>query len=206
MKKVVLLILLFLAPHIVCAQEKFQRHELFINAGGLFPILATPDVYSLSDTYDSNIQYRTEGSKKAVNFGIGYMYHLSHQVAIGLSYNRAYVNGGDLYAGSSLSLGTIKQQLNVIMFTVKYQWTQNKHFNFYSRVGIGSCNITESKIEDAYPGSQLDGYEFSDTKKELAWQVIPIGVDWQILSHWSLFAEGGVGVLGCLQGGIKMTF
>jgi hypothetical protein len=40
----------------------------------------------------------------------------------------------------------------------------------------------------------------------LAWQVIPIGIDWRIASWGALFLEGGAGSTGYALAGVKIFF
>lgn len=208
MKKLSFLLAALLITGSICAQTTYQRHELWIGYG-LLPVASIPD-YDMPDSSGAggNAHYVLKNSKNYGGISVGYLFHLSEPLAIGVTYSRTAVNAGDIVLGSSEAMGTIgKQKINVFMVTAKYQWLKKNDFSFYSRIAIGSRSIEDAEPEFGYQTieREFEGMEF-EGKKDFAWQVVPIGMDWHFMPNLALFAEAGAGVTGCFMAGAKVTF
>ena len=111
----------------------------------------------------------------------------------------------DIVTGSSKPQGVYSNTCHTVMLTGKYSWLRIKKFSFYSRLAVGlTLQKGELTSDDPYVGSAFANTDL-DAKK-LAWQAMPLGVEWHLVPHLAIYAEGGAGVSGCALAGLKVFF
>ena len=199
-----LLLSLFLASA-VYAQERTPLHELFVGYG-VAPVLSMPDP-SLPTNTVVNAPYSANNKRFSGTLNVGYLFHVSKPLAIGVDYSYLSVKR-DIVLGSSIPLGKIKNDCHVAMFTGKYFWLCLKRLSFYSRVGVGLAVIKKGEL-DVFGNSKDDLLLKSarmEDDKSVAWQAMPIGLEWRFAGHLALFAEAGAGSAGCGMAGLKVSF
>ena len=205
MKKLLSSLFTLLLAVILHAQEVTVRHELFVSYG-LAPIASVPEP-NLPVNATVNAPYSTNNKKFSGTINIGYLFHVSDPLAIGISYSYNTVKR-DVVLGSSIQLAELKNTCHTVMFTGKYPLVRLNQFSFYSRAGIGLMSVKKGKMTLFEPSSE--GLDSSSTTMEndkcIAWQVMPIGVEWNFAKHLALFAEGGAGSTGCGMAGMKILF
>lgn len=79
-----------------------------------------------------------------------------------------------------------------VMPNVKWNWLNLKIVSFYSRLGAGA-SFSKAKVGD-----------HSDTSRQFAFQVSPVGVE--VGGRIAAYAEAGIGVSGCLLVGARYRF
>lgn len=148
------------------------------------------------------------------SFTVGYMHKVIAGLSLGASYSyftttrNIVYDERDLYA----DLAVCSKKNHVVLALAKYQWLKVGRFSIYSRAGIG-VKISGSYTIDAQPqnidGVEYGGITWNGGKKKytyIAYQVMPLGVDFRIVPFVYIFAEGGYGSTGCFQCGIKTKF
>ncbi len=204
MKRYLFLLFSLFVAGTACAQQDTSLHEFFVGYG-FAPIGAVSEPELPLDPW-VNAPYTTNNKQFSGALNAGYLYHVSKPLAIGVTYSYLTVRR-DVVLGSSIPLIGIKNNCHVLMLTGKYVWLHLKRFSFYSRAGIGLILTKKGTIEvyvEKTP-SALKSASLEDGKS-LAWQVVPVGVEWNFAKHLSLFAEGGAGASGCCIAGLKVSF
>lgn len=206
MKRTLLLLVMVFAVNIICSQEKTTwspTHEFFVGYG------ISPFKNSLPETEfcgSSSLGNKAilENLKISNAFSVGYSFYLSKKWAVGLTYSQTSTEtGAKIYHGDTYD-GKVKSNLRSIMFTTKYIWLQVKGVSFYSRAGLGST-IMKNDIELSPSLPDYTTIDFEE-KNGVAWQVMPVGIEWAFVKNLAIFAEGGIGVEGIGLGGIKLRF
>ncbi|RRD91380.1 outer membrane protein [Bacteroides heparinolyticus] len=190
--------------NVVCAQQDASSHDFFIGYG--FAPIGSVSEPELPLNPWVNAPYTTNNKHFSGTLNAGYLYHVSKPLAIGVTYSYLTVKR-DVVLGSSIPLAEIKNDCHVLMLTGKYTWFHLKRFSFYSRAGVGIMLVKKGTInvhkEDI--NASLESVPMEDGKS-LAWQVVPVGVEWNFAKHLSLFAEGGAGASGYGIAGVKVSF
>ncbi|NDW12908.1 hypothetical protein D0T50_08380 [Bacteroides sp. 214] len=205
MRRYYFLSLFFLLAVCLHAQEKTTTHEFFVSYG-FAPVTSIPEP-DLPINSDVNSKYTTSNEKISGTINIGYLFHLSDPFAIGVTYSYSTIKR-DVVLGSSPVLAEIENKCHTIMLTGKYEWLHLKKFSFYSRVGIGFMLLKKGDMTLAdlpYPDRYLPSATMENDRC-VAWQVMPLGVEWNFTKSLALFAEGGVGSAGCGMAGVKVKF
>lgn len=197
-KKYLCLLIMFTSSALYC-QNNYSKHEFFVSYG-ISPV--HPSEPNLGYNTMTSTPYGIKNTKVAGTFNAGYLFHVSNTFAIGLSYAYESVKR-DIVLGSSIPLARIKNNCHIIMPTAKYSWLHLKQLSLYSRISAGLLLMNKGKITDIKEDTEIAQQE---DKKEFAWQVIPVGVEWQFIPHLAIYAEGGVGSTGCALTGIKLFF
>lgn len=206
MKKFFLLIAISFISIYSFAQNDGTKHEIYFGAG-VSPIsIPSPNLPSQTDGAAGNTRYSSRDEKPSGTINIGYAYHLSNYFAIGLNYSYGTVKRG-IHIGSSNKLAEMKNDIHTFMLTTKYEWLHTEKFSFYSRAAAGILNLNNGKFSDVNDHERpfLNSDKIED-KKGFAWQVSPIGVDWDFVKNAALFVEGGIGNCGFALAGIKLKF
>ena len=82
-----------------------------------------------------------------------------------------------------------------LMVNVRYEWHRSGSLMLYSHVGLGA-------LVEYYSPAWEDSYN----RTNFAFQVSPLGVQFDILPQVGFFAEAGYGVHGVVKAGIRMGF
>lgn len=184
-------------------KDSYSKYEFFAAYG--FSPLAS--IYESGIDFPSDpvlgptAVYGTKNEKSSGTVNAGFLIHVSKPFAIGLSYTYNSTES-DIVLGSAEKYGTLKNRCNTIMFNAKFRWLNIKAFSLYSRAAAGimmkkgDLSGMSSVVEGHFAGVDLDENTF-------AWHISPIGLDWNLASHFALFAEGGVGASGYAMAGIK---
>ncbi|WP_080903469.1 outer membrane beta-barrel protein [Parabacteroides sp. Marseille-P3160] len=205
MKRYLSLLFLILLTGVLYAQENTSKHELFVGYG-FAPITSIPEPDLPIDVM-VNAPYSTKNKRFSGTINIGYLFHVSDPLAIGLSYSYSTVKR-DVVLGSSIPLAEIKNTCHTVMVTGKYSWLRLQRFSFYSRVGVGIMSVEKGKMDlfKVAPEYMDLSSVTMESDKCIAWQVMPIGIEWNFVKHLALFTEIGAGSAGCGIAGVKILF
>lgn len=187
------------------AQESASKHELFVGYG-FAPIASIPEPDLPVDVM-VNAPYSTDNKRFSETINVGYLFHVSDPLAIGLSYSHNTVKR-DVVLGSSVPLAEIKNTCHTLMVTGKYSWLRLKQFSFYSRIGVGIMSVEKGKMDIFDVSSEYMNLSSATMERDkcIVWQAMPIGVEWNFMQHLALFAEVGAGSAGCGMAGVKILF
>ena len=194
MKKIALLLSALLVSSVSVAQMNSSKHEFFISYGTL-PILSE----KFADLKEPMIGtvYLSENEKEWGSVNVGYLYSISRNLAIGLSYNYSTTKADLWLPNAELASAKRKDTYHIVMPGAKYEWLTWKHFAFYSKAGVGII-FGKRKV------SSENGFmkESTEKKRFFAWQASPIGIEWGNTCIAG-FVEGGIGAVGCVQVGVR---
>ena len=84
---------------------------------------------------------------------------------------------------------------HAVMFNGRYHYYSNSIVSLYAKLGLG--------VEISYMQPR-GGDNYSKTY--CAFQIVPIGAQFDLNRNWALFAEGGFGAQGLFQFGAKIKF
>lgn len=206
MKRIILFYLMFLLLSVAAqAQTSYPRHELSVSYG-FAPLhsFSHPGDFSGGSAAGPQTTYGTANESYSDAINASYLYHLSQSFAIGLAYTHSSMDA-DIVTGSSEAQGVYSNTCHTVMLTGKYSWLRISKFSFYSRLAVGlTLQKGELESNDPYVGSAFANADL-DAKK-LAWQAMPLGVEWNLIPHLAIYAEGGAGVSGCALAGLKVFF
>lgn len=82
-----------------------------------------------------------------------------------------------------------------LMANVRYQWYNRGSLILYSHVGIGV-------LVEYYSPSWEDSYN----RTNMAFQLSPLGAQYDLSPHIGIFAEAGFGVQGVIKAGFRIGF
>lgn len=205
MKRHLLLASIILFAGTLYSQEKDSRHELFVGYG----FSPTPSVPGPELPIDAitNAPYSTKNKRMSGTINVGYLFHVSDPFAIGLSYSYNTLKR-DVILGSSLPLAELENRCHTVMINSKYSWLHLKEFSFYSRAAIGILSVVkgEMNLTDTNPQDGVLSSVTMSTDKAIAWQITPVGVEWNFARDLALFIEGGAGSVGVCMTGVKVLF
>lgn len=201
--------ILFALAVLVSAISPTAAHEIYAGFG-FSPTISIPKArisytFTLSSySGDTNCYGINKHTSNA--FTIGYYYNINRRFAVGPSYTHFGVTYNELKSEQTSAHldATLKTKSNVIMVNAKYEWVAFSKFSFYSRAGIGFNMISAGKMTSNNINMSFD--EATKTDIGFAWQATPLGVDWNAISHLSVFAEGGIGADGYCVVGVKAKF
>ena len=204
-KRHLTLLFILLSTVTLYAQESTSKHEFFVGYG-IAPVTSVPEP-GLPVNGTVNAAYSTDNKRFSGTINAGYMFHVSDPLAIGISYSYATVKR-DVVLGSSIPLAEIKNTCHTVMLTGKYAWLHLGQCTFYSRAGIGLMLVEKGKMNlfDVSSEDMNLSSAAMENDKCVAWQVMPVGGEWNFAKHLALFAEGGVGSAGCGMAGVKVLF
>lgn len=199
MKKVLILVAAAMIAAVSVSAQKDLRHEISLSYGagssaqfgeGLGEGLV---MAIFSDTeYDDGFILGP--------ISLEYFYHLNNpRVAIGgfVSYSKW---DSDIQKKNSShdKVGERNRSYISVMPSIKYYWTNNDHFGFYSKVAAGAAFLssTEKKLED--------NKTKDDNSTHFLFQVSAIGLEFG--SKFRGYTELGVGEQGFIQVGVRYKF
>ncbi|MDE6716372.1 MAG: hypothetical protein K2J74_07830 [Muribaculaceae bacterium] len=160
-------------------------------------------------TYDDK---QTGGNNGA--FTVGYMHKVVAGLSFGASYSYFTTSRHISYdeADLKMDLADCTKKNHVVLALAKYQWLNIGRFSLYSRAGVGvkiSSSYTINVLPQNVGGKEYGSRTWNGGTKDyayVAYQVMPLGVDFRVVPFVYIFAEGGYGSTGCFQCGIKTKF
>ena len=190
------------------------QNEIYVGYGA-FPIghkfSPTVSQYApeLSSSYPSKDfwwGHKYQDMKATSSVSVMYFRQIINRFSVGLSYTY-FKNKPDDFVSFN-SLGEPSVHNHTVLALVKYKWLHSGRFSLYSRGGMGA---RFAKATFAGDDSYIAKEEHSpiikdDSSASFAWQVSPIGAEFEILPFLSVFAEAGIGTQGCVLAGLKTSF
>lgn len=82
-----------------------------------------------------------------------------------------------------------------LMVNARYEWLTSGRWTLFSHVGVGV-------LVEYYSPS----WEESWNRTNMAFQLSPIGAQYELMKHAALFAEAGFGVQGIIKAGVRIGF
>lgn len=122
---------------------------------------------------------------------------LTEKFALGLSYTFSQLSQDAGYQIKDVTIATFSNQelsYNSLMLNIKKAWMSTRFVTVYSRIS-GGVTFIKIKGDD-------DILSYEESKKYVAFQVSPIGVE--VGNNLAVFLEGGFGTMGILQGGVRL--
>lgn len=120
----------------------------------------------------------------ALNLGVNF--RINNKIWIGPSYtfSSTTVKGGPHHSNIAY---------HAIMFNGRYQYYKNSIISMYAKLGLGvDLSYMQPRGGDNY------------TKAYAAFQIVPVGVQFDLNRQWAMFAEAGFGAQGLFQFGFKL--
>lgn len=120
----------------------------------------------------------------ALNLGVNF--RINNKIWVGPSYtfSSTTVKGGPKHSNIAY---------HVIMVNGRYQYYKNSLISMYAKLGIGvDISYMQPRHGDNY------------SKAYAAFQIVPVGVQFDINRQWAMFAEAGFGAQGLFQFGFKL--
>ncbi|MBO4977341.1 MAG: outer membrane beta-barrel protein [Muribaculaceae bacterium] len=120
----------------------------------------------------------------ALNLGVNF--RINNKIWVGPSYtfSSTTVKGGPEHSNIAY---------HVIMVNGRYQYYKNSLISMYAKLGIGvDISYMQPRHGDNY------------SKAYAAFQIVPVGVQFDINRQWAMFAEAGFGAQGLFQFGFKL--
>ena len=179
-----------------------SKHEIYASYGFAPTGHTTKPEIGLPDgDLGGNTSYSLTNQRKGGTINIGYLFHATSHLSLGLSYSYNTVKD-EVHQGSSITLANTEIKNHIILINAKYTWLNLSKFSFYSRGGIGVKFSSKAKFTDITYFNPPE----QENQKRLAWQISALGVEWKFLSNLAIFAEGGAGIQGCAIVGAKVFF
>lgn len=207
MKRFLFLLLISLSTVGVYSQKYTFKpvHEFYVGCG-IAPLQSLYPENTYRNMAYAN-KYKIFEKDYSVSFSVGYLFHLSDCLAVGLTYAQRNVSLKLAMPNQDDFIASLKNKYRTILFTTKYTWFRRATFALYSRGSVGVLKlkngtpeyVDESTVAVYKVGGMDDGTRF-------AWQAMPIGAEWSFVKHLALFAEAGVGIEGFGLAGVKVWF
>ncbi len=120
----------------------------------------------------------------ALNLGVNFRVHPKIWVGPSYTFSSTTTKGGAHHSNIAY---------HAIMVNGRYHYYSNSIISLYAKVGLG--------IDISY----MQPYGASSySKAYCAFQIVPVGAQFDINQRWGLFAEAGFGAQGIFQFGVKM--
>jgi hypothetical protein len=200
MKKLTLILLL-------CAGIIQNGSAQVYNKGNMSLFLGV----GASNTLANTLSKVGEGASNAVGpFILGYQYHLSDKLTIGLAYTYQSASTGKVVIDNGIDNVTFQTNLNFSTFLsqLNYSWYNNENnaFVLYSGLSVGTFTV-KSDLE-ILSGNEELATIYTGVTEGLAHHITAIGFKGQFTktSKLGAFAELGFGYNGVFNGGIQYTF
>jgi len=184
----------------------YPKHEVHVSLG----MLSRTDLDNLASDI-AGITFGTLFGQTRVtkrkgfdgNLNVGYAYHVTRKIALGLTFSYSQVSGDiegkNTYSSSSEweIIGKKDYRYYTLMPTFKANWIHKPHFCLYS-----SCAAGVRFHEEVEKG---DNKEKHDSFSKFTYQVSPLGLEGGA-EHIRGFMEFGYGQCGILQAGLRCMF
>lgn len=194
MKKIALLIAM-VALYVHSAMAQVDRIEISASYGFAPATGIIKDMYEI-ETDDFKFNSFDDAEKwGAITANVNL--RLTEKFALGLSYTFSQLSQDAGYQIKDVTIATFSNQelsYNSLMLNIKKAWMSTRFVTVYSRIS-GGVTFIKIKGDD-------DFLSYEESKKYVAFQVSPIGVE--VGNNLAVFLEGGFGTMGILQGGVRL--
>lgn len=194
MKKIALVIAM-VALYVHSAMAQVDRIEISASYGFAPATGIIKDMYEI-ETDDLKFNSFDDAEKwGAITANVNL--RLTEKFALGLSYTFSQLSQDAGYQIKDVTIATFSNQelsYNSLMLNIKKAWMSTRFVTVYSRIS-GGVTFIKIKGDD-------DFLSYEESKKYVAFQVSPIGVE--VGNNLAVFLEGGFGTMGILQGGVRL--
>lgn len=194
MKKIALVIAM-VALYVHSAMAQVDRVEISASYGFAPATGIIKDMYEI-ETDDLKFNSFDDAEKwGAITANVNL--RLTEKFALGLSYTFSQLSQDAGYQIKDVTIATFSNQelsYNSLMLNIKKAWMSTRFVTVYSRIS-GGVTFIKIKGDD-------DFLSYEESKKYVAFQVSPIGVE--VGNNLAVFLEGGFGTMGILQGGVRL--
>jgi len=155
-----------------------------------------------------NLVSNFDGATGYGPFEIGYQYHLSNKVSIGLIYTYAHATGPTInYADGLGNSFSYDYDVSYSTFLVRgdYFWVNKNKTAIYSGLGLGYVSVSSSVVMVSGTNTSASIAAFSATESGLAYHLTALGIKYKAFGHLGVFAELGYGYNGALNLGLQYT-
>lgn len=194
MKKIALVIAM-IALYVHSAMAQVDRIEISASYGFAPATGIIKDMYEI-ETDDLKFNSFDDAEKwGAITANVNL--RLTEKFALGLSYTFSQLSQDAGYQIKDVTIATFSNQelsYNSLMLNIKKAWMSTRFVTVYSRIS-GGVTFIKIKGDD-------DILSYEESKKYVAFQVSPIGVE--VGNNLAVFLEGGFGTMGILQGGVRL--
>lgn len=194
MKKIALVIVM-VALYVHSAMAQVDRIEISASYGFAPATGIIKDMYEI-ETDDLKFNSFDDAEKwGAITANVNL--RLTEKFALGLSYTFSQLSQDAGYQIKDVTIATFSNQelsYNSLMLNIKKAWMSTRFVTVYSRIS-GGVTFIKIKGDD-------DILSYEESKKYVAFQVSPIGVE--VGNNLAVFLEGGFGTMGILQGGVRL--
>lgn len=194
MKKIALVIAM-VALYVHSAMAQVDRIEISASYGFAPATGIIKDMYEI-ETDDLKFNSFDDAEKwGAITANVNL--RLTEKFALGLSYTFSQLSQDAGYQIKDVTIATFSNQelsYNSLMLNIKKAWMSTRFVTVYSRIS-GGVTFIKIKGDD-------DIFSYEESKKYVAFQVSPIGVE--VGNNLAVFLEGGFGTMGILQGGVRL--
>ena len=194
MKKIALVIAM-VALYVHSAMAQVDRIEISASYGFAPATGIIKDMYEI-ETDDLKFNSFDDAEKwGAITANVNL--RLTEKFALGLSYTFSQLSQDAGYQIKDVTIATFSNQelsYNSLMLNIKKAWMSTRFVTVYSRIS-GGVTFIKIKGDD-------DILSYEESKKYVAFQVSPIGVE--VGNNLAVFLEGGFGTMGVLQGGVRL--
>ncbi len=194
MKKIALVIAM-VALYVHSAMAQVDRIEISASYGFAPATGIIKDMYEI-ETDDFKFNSFDDAEKwGAITANVNL--RLTEKFALGLSYTFSQLSQDAGYQIKDVTIATFSNQelsYNSLMLNIKKAWMSTRFVTVYSRISGGVTFIKIKGDDDFLP--------YEESKKYVAFQVSPIGVE--VGNNLAVFLEGGFGTMGILQGGVRL--
>lgn len=194
MKKIALVIAM-VALYVHSAMAQVDRIEISASYGFAPATGIIKDMYEI-ETDDLKFNSFDDAEKwGAITANVNL--RLTEKFALGLSYTFSQLSQDAGYQIKDVTIATFSNQelsYNSLMLNIKKAWMSTRFVTVYLRIS-GGVTFIKIKGDD-------DILSYEESKKYVAFQVSPIGVE--VGNNLAVFLEGGFGTMGILQGGVRL--
>lgn len=207
MKKITLAIIVFCSSMFALSAQT----EIYMSAG-IAPQGkgAMPSVTNLSTPLNPGQSSPMVFGKQSnsASFNIGLLHDFIPTLALGLQYSYYHMSvpASDIVGGQHVhDMIEAHSKNHVFMVVGKEKWFSTGRFTFYSKVGAGlRFSKTDVDFTKEAPVSLVKVE--NKTKCRFAYQASFLGIEYELIPHFGVFVEGGVGNNGCFLAGVKASF
>ncbi len=184
------------------AQIRESKHELRFQISDGIPLAVVNGItMALTDAFSSSFNdykiKRTGESTMPLVYGLGYRYHVSPRVNVGLDLGYMQFDADyELKKDNDRQSGTRKTNFVLILPTAEYAYMNKRKVQLYGNASVGLATLSGKSSVGASANNDKD---YSSTV--FAFQVNPIGVRYG--ERFGGFAELGFGFKGFLSLGFS---
>ncbi|NDC29870.1 MAG: hypothetical protein EBZ58_02790 [Bacteroidetes bacterium] len=164
-----------------------------------------------SNTFANKLSSIGEGASNSFGpYIIGYQFHLSDKLTIGLAYTNQSASTGKVTIDNGTDNVSFKTNFTFSTFLsqLNYSWYDNQNGAFVLYSGLSAGTYTLNAELEVISGNKELAKINSDISEGLAYHITAIGFKGRFTktSKLGAFAELGYGYNGLFNGGIQYTF